>query len=93
MIWSQNDIISQSKSQSAGFGVGAMRKARYVFFFIRLCDGLGRLQQAAVPDGAEHGHRYGSFATPEALLRSVNLAFALDALNLMYDINSYFKKP
>lgn len=46
-----------------------------------------------VPDEAEHGHRYGSFVTPEALLRSVNLAFALDAFNLMYDINSYFKRP
>lgn len=46
-----------------------------------------------VPDGDEHGHRYGSFITPEALLRSVNLAYALDAFNLMYDTNSYFKRP
>lgn len=43
------------------------------------------------PSGDEHGDRFESFVTPQALLRSISLAYALNASNLMYDVISYFK--
>ncbi|KAK3317083.1 hypothetical protein B0H66DRAFT_562759 [Apodospora peruviana] len=42
----------------------------------------------AVPTSSEDTGRYAEYVTPEALLRSVNLAYALDASNLMYDLRS-----
>jgi hypothetical protein len=46
----------------------------------------------ATPGRYEESVRYASYLDPDSLLRSVNLAFALDASNLMYDINSGFKE-
>lgn len=44
------------------------------------------------PGLTEQSRRRGSFIDPESLLRSVNLAYALDASNLLYDITSGFGK-
>ncbi len=45
-----------------------------------------------VPGKFEESRRYASFISPDALLRSSNLAYALDAFDLMYGFNSGFKE-
>jgi hypothetical protein len=45
-----------------------------------------------MPGRFEQNVRYERFIDPESLLRSVNLAYALDASNLMYDVTSNFRK-
>ena len=44
------------------------------------------------PGSFEQSRRYARFVSPEALLRSVNLAYALDAFDLMYGVTSAFKE-